>query len=392
MACSNHKKPSKLQYDSLVVQGVPARENEYGSIMPPIFLSSTYRFEDINTQGPYEYIRTQNPTREKAEKLMATLEGAQHAYGFSSGMAAISAIFETLKPGDHIISSANIYGGTYRYFTDCFAKNQIDYTFCQDLNTLTAADFKPKTKAVYLESPANPTLRVVDIAKVAKLAHEHGAIVIVDNTFMTSYLQRPLDLGADIVAYSATKYYGGHADLCAGFVITNDDKLAEQIAFIQNTFGATISPFDSYTLIRGVKTMSLRLDRQLENVKYVIEALQQQPGIQKVFYPGSYSAEEAAIHAKQATGSGAVVSFEVAPTIDLGQFFEHLQMIDLAVSLGGVESLMCQPTTTSHEPYPDAELAKIGVHENMVRFAVGIENHNDIINDLTQALQQAQRN
>lgn len=391
MTCRHQVEQAKLQYDSLVVQGVPARKNEYGSIMPPIFLSTTYRFEDIDHQGPYEYVRTQNPTRQKAETLMATLEEAQYAYGFSSGMAALTTAFELLKPGDHVISSANIYGGTYRYFTDYFAKNQIDCSFALDLNDLTDADFRANTKIVFLETPANPTLRIVDIQKVAQLAHAHGAILVVDNTFMTSYLQKPLQLGADVVAYSATKYYGGHADLCAGFLLTDDKALAEQFAFYQNTLGATISPFDSYTLIRGVKTMSLRLDRQGQNVTQVIDALQQQPGIQTVYYPGSHSKKEQAIQQKQAKGNGAVIAFTVTEAIDLPTFFKSLQMIDLAVSLGGVESLICRPSTMTHEPYPKAELAKIGVGDNLVRFSVGIENPKDIIHDLTQALLKAKR-
>ncbi|GAF38599.1 cystathionine beta-lyase [Agrilactobacillus composti DSM 18527 = JCM 14202] len=385
MGCTNHD-DQKLQFDSLVVQGVPARKNEYGSIMPPIFLSSTYRFEDIDNQGPYEYVRTQNPTRQKAENLIATLEGAKFAFGFSSGMAALTTVFEAFNPGDHIISSANIYGGTYRYFTDFFPKKKIDCDFYYDLNQLKASDFKPNTKAVFLESPANPTLRVVDIARIAKLAHDHGAILIVDNTFMTSYLQKPLQLGADVVAYSATKYYGGHADLCAGFIVTDRQDLAEQFQDYQNTLGATISPFDSYTLIRGTKTLSLRLDRQMENVKAVTEALQTQEGVAKVYFPGSFSEEEAAIQAKQARGNGAVLSFEVTPDVDLKAFFNNLQMIDLAVSLGGVESLVCRPATMTHEPYPRNDLEKIGVGDNMVRFSVGIENKNDIIHDVTQAL------
>lgn len=391
MGCrsNNQENQDKLQFDSLVVQGVPARHNEYGSIMPPIFLSSTYRFEDINTQGPYEYVRTQNPTREKAEKLVATLEGAPYAFGFSSGMAAIATVFEYFKPGDHVISSANIYGGTYRYFTDFFSKKQIDYNFYNDLNQLTDADFLPNTKAVFLETPANPTLRVIDIAKVAQLAHKHHAIVIVDNTFMTSYLQKPLDLGADVVAYSATKYYGGHADLCAGFIVTADKALAEEFNFYQNTLGSTISPFDSYTLIRGVKTMSLRMDRQKENVAYVSEALLKHPAVKSLYFPGSYSAEEAAIQAKQAKGNGAVVSFAVQPDVDLGKFFASLKMVDLAVSLGGVESLVCRPSTMTHEPYPKDALKKIGVHDNLVRFSVGIENKQDITRDIVQALDQS---
>lgn len=296
---TENNKKSNLQYDSLVVQGVPARENEFGAIMPPIFLASTYRFEDLDHQGQYEYVRTQNPTREKAERLIARLEGAKYGFGFSSGMAALATVFEHFKPGDRVISSANIYGGTYRFFSDLFTKNQIDYSLIQDLNHLTDADFTENTKAVYIETPSNPTLRVTDIQKVVEIAHRHNALVICDNTFMTSYLQRPLDLGADVVAYSATKYFGGHADLCAGFVVCNDSVLGEEFYFYQNTLGSTISPFDSYTLIRGTKTLALRLDRQQENAKFVVDALQKNPAIAKVYTPGSSSAEELAIHQKQ---------------------------------------------------------------------------------------------
>ncbi|MCD2257190.1 PLP-dependent transferase [Lactobacillus sp. CC-MHH1034] len=380
-----------LAFDSLTVQGVPARKNEYGAIMPPIFLSTTYRFKDIDHQGAYEYIRTQNPTRQKAENLVARLEGAKHAYGFTSGMAALSTIFELLAPGDHVISSSNIYGGTYRYFIDFFQKKQISCQFQTDLNQLSDSDFEPNTKIVFLETPANPTLRVVDIARVAELTHAHGALLVVDNTFMTSYLQKPLSLRADVVAYSATKFYGGHADLSAGFIVCNDDSLAEKFEFYQNTLGATLSPFDSYTLIRGTKTMALRLDRQQENLKYLRETLDKHPAVARVLYPGWYSNTEAVIQQKQANGLGACLSFEVKPEVDLGVFFDALQMIDLAVSLGGVESLVCQPKTMTHEPYPDEALAKIGVTDRLVRFAVGIENKTDLIWDMTQALDKARQ-
>ncbi|WP_125605235.1 trans-sulfuration enzyme family protein [Lapidilactobacillus bayanensis] len=383
---TENKTTSSLHYDSLVVQGAPARQNEYGAIMPPIFLSTTYRFEDLDHQGTYEYVRTQNPTREKAERLIARLEDARYAFGFSSGMAALATIFEHFKPGDHIISSANIYGGTYRFFSDLFTKNQIAYNFKQDLNALTDADFKENTRAVYIETPSNPTLRVTDIAKVVALAHRHHALVICDNTFMTSYLQRPLALGADIVAYSATKYFGGHADLCAGFIALNDPSLAEEFYFFQNTLGATLSPFDSYTLIRGTKTLALRLDRQQENAKAVIAALQNDPAIDEVYFPGSSNAVEHEIQARQARGNGSVISFRVTEEVDLKRFFNQLQMIDLAVSLGGVESIICRPATSTHEPYPQAEREKLGVDNQLVRFAVGIENKADIIADLQQAL------
>lgn len=389
-----HEQPLDPQFplhdDSLVVQGAPARHNEYGAIMAPIFLSTTYRLEDINTAGPYEYIRTENPTRQKAEQVVARIDHARYALGFSSGMAAIATTFEHFHPGDHIISSANIYGGTYRFFLDILGPRQVDYDFVTDLSTLSDADFKSNTKAVYLETPANPTLRVYDIAKIAKLAHKHGALLIVDNTFLTGYLQKPLSLGADVVVYSATKFYGGHADLCAGFITLNDKALHDELFFYQNTLGATISPFDSYTLLRGVRTLSVRLDRQIENVKAVIPALEKHPAVQQVLYPGWYSPEEAAIQKKQAKGPGAVISFSVKPRVDLGVFFEKLQMVDLAVSLGGVESLVCRPTTMTHAPYPKDKLEEIGVHDNLVRFAVGIENKDDIIHDISQALTLAQ--
>lgn len=379
-----------LHDDSLTVQGAPARHNEYGAIMAPIFLSTTYRLEDINQAGPYEYIRTQNPTRQKAEDAVARLDHADHALGFASGMAAIATVFEHFHPGDHILSSANIYGGTYRFFLDILGPRKVDYDFITDLSTLSDADFKPNTKAVFLETPANPTLRVYDIAKIAELAHRHGALLIVDNTFMTGYLQKPLALGADVTVYSATKFYGGHADLNAGFITLNDTDLYNEFFFYQNTLGATLSPFDSYTLLRGIRTLAIRLDRQQENVKAVISALEKHPAVSQVLYPGWYSPDEAAIQKKQAGGLGAVISFAVKPGVDLGVFFEKMQMIDLAVSLGGVESLVCRPTTMTHAPYPKDKLKEIGVRDNLVRFAVGIENKDDIIYDLSQALTIAQ--
>ena len=302
-------------------------------------------------------------------------------------MAATSAVFSLLKSGDKVILNSNVYGGTYRYANGIFDAYGIKFELADDLNKITKLD--DDVKMIFIETPSNPLLRVTDIARLAKLAHKKGALVVVDNTFLTPYYQKPLKFGADIVVYSATKYIGGHADVIAGVVTTNDKNLAERIAFMKNTLGATLSPLEAYSLIKGLKTLSVRFDRQSQNTLKIIEFLKNNDAVKALHYAGSYSAEEKAMQEAQASGIGALISFELKDGYDKNIFVKSLELFDLAVSLGGVESLICHPASMTHESYDKALQEKIGISDGLLRLAIGIENTDDLIFDLEQAIKKA---
>ncbi|VEI13904.1 trans-sulfuration enzyme family protein [Trueperella bialowiezensis] len=360
-------------------------------IVPAIQLSSTFAQPTDGTFGPHAYQRGSNPTRAAAETLLAAIEDARHAAAFATGMAATASIFSLVDPGQRVLLSRNLYGGTYRYATTYFPKYGISYDFLDDPNSLTADAIPDDTALIFIETPTNPGLEVIDIARVAAAAKAKGVLFAVDNTFLTARLQRPLELGADVSVYSATKYLGGHGDLLAGAVVTNDDDLIERVQFHRNTYGSPLAPFDSYSLIRGIKTLDLRLARQQDNTLAVIDFLSNRPEISRVNYAGSRSAQEAEIQRKQARGIGAVLSFELAPDVDHEAFVSNLGFIDYAVSLGGVESLICTPATMTHESFTEADRAKAGISDTLLRFAVGIEDIDDIIDTLSSALEAAAR-
>lgn len=360
-----------------------------GGVTPAIQLSSTFAQPTDGTFGSHVYQRGSNPTRAAAESLLANIEDARFAAAFATGMAAGAAVFSLVNPGQRVLLSRNLYGGTYRYATTYFPKYGISYEFLNDPNSLTAADIPADTALIFIETPTNPVLEVFDIAHIAQAAREAGVLLAVDNTFLTAHLQRPLELGAHISVYSATKYLGGHGDVLAGAVVTNDADLIEAFQFYRNTYGAPLSPFDSYSLIRGIKTLDLRLQRQQGNTRAVIEFLSGRTEIIQLYYAGSRSNAEAAIQARQATGIGAVLSFELAPDLDHGAFISNLGFIDYAVSLGGVESLICTPATMTHESFTPADRAAAGISDNLLRLAVGIEDSRDIIDILSRALSAA---
>ncbi|MBO1307969.1 PLP-dependent transferase [Enterococcus sp. 669A] len=376
-----------MKIESLLVQGISAHNNPYGAIVPPIFLASTYIQPAIGEEQDFAYSRGGNPTRNQVEDLLGQLEEAQYSYAFASGMAATSSVFQLLKHGDKVLLNNNIYGGTFRYLDQLFESRGLEYQLVEDFNHLSEEHFDLTVKMIFIETPSNPLLEVTDIKRISELAHQHGAVVAVDNTFMTAYLQKPLALGADIVTYSATKYLSGHADLIAGAVLTNDQAIGERLKVIQNTLGNILSPFDSYSLIRGIKTLAVRMDRQIENTHKLIVFLQSQAI--SVNFAGAHSKEEAAIQSSQATGIGAVISFELPEEYDLSVFVQQLKMFPLAVSLGGVESLICHPASMTHESYSQDLREKIGISDRLLRVAVGIENSEDLVADVAQALKQA---
>ena len=365
------------------------RDFEHGAVVPPVHLASTFELDPATEDGAYAYQRGSNPTRAQLETVLAALDDAEHGFAFASGMAATAAALSTLTVGDEVLLPASVYGGTYRFVDLVLPGRGITGRFVDDLGALTDADFTPSTRAVFVETPANPTLRITDLRRIIELAHRHGALVIVDNTFMTPVLQKPLALGADIVVQSATKYLAGHSDLLAGTVTTNDDTLAEAFALAQKAQGGVLAPQDSFRLIQAIKTLPLRLERQQSNAEAIVAHLREHEGIRQVWYPGSHSEEEARIHASQASGNGALLSFELAAGLDSVAFLRALRFPAYAVSLGGVESLICRPATMTHEAMTPEARQNAGISDELLRLSVGIEDVADLLADLDQALAAA---
>ncbi len=365
------------------------RDNPYGSILPPIYTTTTYAQPCDGTEGPYDYQRGGNPTRAALETTLATLEGAKHAFAYPSGMGATAAALGILKEGETLLLGMPSYGGTYRFATIELPARGVKTRFIGDFTALTDEDFADNVTMVFLESPSNPLLRVSDIAAIAEIAHRNGAIVVVDNTFMTPLLQKPLDLGADISVQSATKYLGGHADLLGGVAATNDDALAERLWHLQMITGAMLSPTDSYRLLQEVKTLKLRLTQQQKNTIEVINYLEAHPAVKRVLYAGSHSEYEAQVHAHQANGLGALISMELVDGADLPAFLEALKIFTHAVSLGGIESLVVRPALMVQAAYTQAHRDEYGVSDNLIRLAIGIEEIEDIIEDLERGLTAA---
>jgi cystathionine beta-lyase len=365
------------------------REQEHGAVVPPLHLASTFELDPRTNEGAHAYQRSSNPTRAQLEHVLGELEGGAHAFAFATGMAASDAAFSLLSAGDEVILPASVYGGTYRLVSEYFPKRGLNGRFLPDLDSLDDDSFTERTRMVFVETPTNPTLRVTDLRRIVDLAHAHDALVVVDNTFMTPVLQRPLDLGVDLVVQSATKYLAGHSDLLAGVVTTRDDDLGADIALAQKALGGVLAPFDAYRLIQDVKTLPLRLERQQDNAARVAEHLRGHDAVARVLTPGSHSEEEARIQSAQASGIGAVLSFELAPGVDRVRFLEALQIPAYAVSLGGVESLICHPATMTHEAMTPQARAEAGIGDELLRLSVGIEDVRDLLEDIDQALAAA---
>ena len=361
-----------------------------GAVNVPIYQTSTYEQQGLGKYKGYEYSRTGNPTRAALEALIAELEGGKAGFAFGSGMAAITAVLSLFETGDKVIISKNVYGGTFRVLDKVFNHFGISYSI-EDTTDLKSLDEKvtPDVKAIMIESPANPLLTVTDIAGVAEIAEKHGILSIVDNTFMTPYLQRPIELGVNIVVLSATKYLGGHSDVVAGLVAVDSDELAERIAFIQNSTGGVLGPFDSFLLIRGIKTLGVRMDRHVENAEKAAKFLLDHKAVKKVYYPGHLDAQGAEITKRQAKNAGAMISFELYENYDINKFFESLKLVALAESLGGVESLVCHPASMTHASIPYETRQKVGITDGLIRLSIGIEGIDDILADLDQAIEKA---
>ena len=377
-------------FETALIHGGIYGDELTGAVNVPIYQTSTYKQQGLGKYKGYEYSRTGNPTRAALEALIAELEGGKAGFAFGSGMAAITAVLSLFETGDKVIISKNVYGGTFRVLDKVFNHFGISYSI-EDTTDLKSLDEKvtPEVKAIMIESPANPLLTVTDIAGVAEIAEKHGILSIVDNTFMTPYLQRPIELGVNIVVHSATKYLGGHSDVVAGLVAVDSGELAERIAFIQNSTGGVLGPFDSFLLIRGIKTLGVRMDRHVENAEKAAKFLLDHKAVKKVYYPGLPDAQGAEITKRQAKNGGAMISFELYENYDINKFFESLQLVALAESLGGVESLVCHPASMTHASIPYETRQKVGITDGLIRLSIGIESINDILADLDQAIEKA---
>lgn len=379
--------------ETVMIHGGYTNDPATGAVNVPIYQTSTYQQDGLGKmRGGWEYSRTGNPTRAVLERLIADLEGGTAGFAFGSGMAALTAVLSLLNSGGSVIISSNVYGGTFRVLDKVFTRFGLGYQVV-DTTNIDAVEraVTPDVKALLIESPANPLLFVTDIRAISDLAHRHGILSIVDNTFMTPYLQRPLELGADIVVHSATKYLGGHSDLVAGLVVVKDKELARQIGFIQNATGGVLGPFDSFLLIRGIKTLGVRMDRHVANAEAAARFLSVHPGVEKVYYPGLPGSQGYEVNRKQAKNGGAMISFELKPGYDINLFFTHLKLVVLAESLGGVESLVCHPATMTHASIPAEERKVMGITDGLIRLSIGIEAIDDILSDLDQAIRAASR-
>ncbi|MDB9836718.1 cystathionine gamma-synthase [Flavobacteriaceae bacterium] len=379
----------KLRFNTKTIHGGQAPDPAYGAVMPPIYQTTTYAQTTPGGHKGFEYSRTHNPTRQALEKALASIENGKHGLAFGSGLAAIDAVLKLLKPGDEVISTNDLYGGSYRLFTKIFEGFGIKFHFVEMDNVQAVEDtINANTHLVWVETPTNPMMNVIDIKAVAKITQKHKIILAVDNTFASPYLQQPLDFGADIVMHSATKYIGGHSDVVLGALIVNDDDLAKRLSFIQNASGAICGPMDSFLTLRGIKTLHVRMQRHSENGRAVAEYLNNHPKIQNVYWPGFENHPNHKVAKAQMKDFGGMLSF-VPKGADFDaaiKIIENLKVFTLAESLGGVESLAGHPASMTHASIPKVEREKGGVVDSLIRLSVGIEDAQDLIDDLEQAI------
>ncbi|WP_033959772.1 cystathionine gamma-synthase [Psychroserpens jangbogonensis] len=378
-----------MKFNTKTIHGGQEDDPAYGSVMPPIYQTSTYAQSTPGGHKGYEYSRTHNPTRNALENAFASIENGNHGLAFGSGLAAIDAVIKLLQLGDEVISTNDLYGGSYRLFTSIFKKFGIIFHFIGMENASNIENYiNENTKLIWVETPTNPMMNIIDVKATASIAKKHNILLAVDNTFATPYLQRPLDLGADIVMHSATKYLGGHSDLVMGALIVKDKDLADRLYFIQNASGAVCGPQDSFLALRGIKTLHIRMQRHCENGKAVAEFLASHPKIEKVYWPGFESHPNHDIAKEQMTDFGGMVSFTTNGNNyeEAIKIIEGLKIFTLAESLGGVESLAGHPASMTHASIPKEEREKTGVVDSLIRLSVGIEDEDDLIADLKQAI------
>ena len=358
-----------------------------GAIIVPIYQTSTFVQAELGKHKGYEYARTSNPTRAALERNLASLEHGRFGFAFASGMAAINALLTLLKSGDHVVAGHNLYGGTFRLFDKVLKDFGLSFSYANTTRLEEVGNaMRPSTRLLYVETPTNPIMEITDIAAAAELAHHRGILLAVDNTFMSPYFQRPLELGADLIVHSTTKYLNGHSDGVGGAVILNDASLAERLKFIQNAAGAVLGPMDSWLVLRGVKTLAVRMRQHNENGMAVADFLQKHPKVLRVYYPGLPCHPQFELAKKQMTGFGGMLAFETGSLENARTFLKSLRLCSLAESLGGVETLIAHPATMTHASVPPEERRRLGITDGLLRISVGIEDVEDLIADLQQAL------
>ncbi|MBE6154446.1 MAG: PLP-dependent transferase [Firmicutes bacterium] len=383
-----YDKKENLSDETKVVRGALGHDPVTGAISFPIFQSSTYRHIGIKENTNFNYSRIINPTREEFERTMAMLDHGYRAFAVSSGMAATSLVLTMLKPKEHILISDDVYGGTVRACDEVLKYNGVEYSQIDftDLENVKKS-IRPNTKMMFIETPTNPMMKVADIASICEFAHSKSITVVVDNTFLTSYFQKPLDLGADLVVYSATKYIGGHNDILAGVVVVKTKEQADYLNLQMAIYGACLAPMESWLALRGLKTLAVRMDRHSSNAKEIAEFLRNHPKVNKVYYAGFKDHPQYEISLKQSTGFGGMISFELDSMETVNKFLERINLILFAESLGGVESLVTHPASRTHTEVSKETKEKLGITDTLLRLSVGIENVEDLINDIKQALE-----
>jgi len=374
-----------MDISTICVHGSDKSYDNTGAIAVPIFASATFSHPGVGKSTGFDYSRTQNPTREHLEYTMAALEGGVYSIAFSSGMAAVMALMELYSPGDHVVAPDDLYGGTYRLFEHISRKNGVSLTYAGTLEGIEKA-IRPETKAIFIETPTNPMMHVIDIAAVSKMARERKLTLIVDNTFLTPYCQRPLKLGADIVMHSGTKYLGGHNDALAGVLVTSNPNLYERLIYIAKTIGATLSPFESFLIIRGIKTLAVRMDRMQESALTIAKWLTAHSAVDKVYYIGLPDHPGYEISRRQASGFGGMISFSLKDSEIAVKTLERVKIIKYAESLGGTESLITYPMLQTHADMPEEERNARGINAGLLRLSVGLESADDLIADLKKAM------
>ncbi|MFD2630266.1 bifunctional cystathionine gamma-lyase/homocysteine desulfhydrase [Oceanobacillus kapialis] len=371
-----------------MIHGGITGDEKTGAVSVPIYQVSTYKQESAGNHSGFEYSRTGNPTRHGLETVIADLENGKAGFAFGSGMAAITSVMMLFDAGDHVLLTDDVYGGSYRLMTKVLNRFQLHHTFVDTSNSeLVETSITESTKALYIETPTNPLLKITDIKRMSEIAKKHNLLLIVDNTFATPYWQQPLDLGADIVLHSATKYIGGHSDVVAGLVAVREDELADRIHFIQNSVGAVLGPQDSWLLMRGIKTLALRMEAIEANTKKLVAFLQEHPNVTKVYYPGLKEHHGHHIAATQSAGFGGMISFDVGSEEAAAKLLSRVQFFTLAESLGAVESLISIPAKMTHASIPADRRNELGITDGLIRISVGIEDVEDLVDDLKQALE-----
>ena len=363
-------------------------EPHTGAVTVPIFQTSTYVQPELGRHTGYEYARTQNPTRAALEANLAALERGKHGHCFASGMAATDTVFRLLKKGDHVLAGENMYGGSYRLFSRVLERFGVEFTYVDTSSVDEVRNgMRDNTRMVFLETPTNPMMTVTDLAACAEVAHQRGALVVVDNTFCSPWLQKPVDLGADIVVHSTTKFLNGHSDSIGGAVISNSDEIGEQIGFLQNAIGAILSPFDSWLVLRGIKTLAVRMKRHEENGMAMATYLANHAKVQKIYYPGLPDHPQHELARRQMNGFGSMISFDLGSLENAKKFLDRVRLCALAESLGGVETLISHPETMTHASVPIETRTRLGITPGLVRISVGIEDIEDLIADLENAFE-----